>query len=257
MAVVLGGWGHDDDGLAPTLLCRTADLDRTPPGLSLQGMGNTGLHGAARAEAEYTWRRLQVAGAEPEGRAFHSTTEVARGTLLLYGGLGPGCCRSDVALLEMGRDTAHGPGPGPGMPRWSAPRLAGVPRCVAGRAGHGACFFAVRMCWRSYLRSYLLTHLLAYVRTARAASRHAAAHLTLRRLMLHRLKLQPQPQPAIPASAPAPTLNPQPIPQPNTQPGAPPPARSPTPTRRAAAVAAASCCCSPEPHDRTAATRTR
>jgi len=48
---------------------------------------------AAAAAGAYVWSRLQVAGAPPEGRAFHTSTELAthggtRRTLLVYGGFG-------------------------------------------------------------------------------------------------------------------------------------------------------------------------
>ena len=72
---MLGGWGQDEEGISPTLLSCTADLTRAD-------------RAAVEAEAAelagevepcaYAWRRLQVAGAAPEGRAFHTTTEVTR-----------------------------------------------------------------------------------------------------------------------------------------------------------------------------------
>eukprot|EP00961_Rhodomonas_salina_P272553 3683068-Rhodomonas_salina.2 len=76
----------------------------------------------------YSWGRRAIAGEPPSPRAFHSATEVAPGQLLVYGGLGPGCCRTGVWLLDL-----H-------AMRWSQPAVTGRPRCVGGRAGHGAVF---------------------------------------------------------------------------------------------------------------------
>jgi hypothetical protein len=103
-ACVIGGWGHGELTMAPLLLSQTAD--------------------------GYVWSAPDVAGELPAGRAFHSATETGGACVLVYGGLGSGCCRTDVALLDL-RSMV-----------WSAPKLAGVPRCAGGRAGHGAAFFA-------------------------------------------------------------------------------------------------------------------
>ena len=103
VACILGGWSDGEVLMHPHVLRR----------------GDDDL---------FHWAVLATSGL-PEGRAFHSATQVAPGRLLVYGGLGQGCCRYDVALLDLERAT------------WSAPRLAGVPRCVGGRAGHGAAFF--------------------------------------------------------------------------------------------------------------------
>ena len=87
--MVLGGWGQDEEGISPTLLSCTADLasaDRA-------AVEAEAVELAGEVEpCAYAWRRLQVAGAAPEGRAFHTTTEVTtheltRRTLLVYGGL--------------------------------------------------------------------------------------------------------------------------------------------------------------------------
>ena len=104
VACVLGGWGHDEIPMQPYLLRQDAD-------------------------GVYRWECPVVSGDLPPGRAFHSATEVAPGRLLVYGGLGQGCCRVDLALLDL-----H-------AMAWSAPTLSGAPRCLGGRAGHGAAFF--------------------------------------------------------------------------------------------------------------------
>ena len=103
MACLLSGWGYDEITMAPCLLTKHDD--------------------------GYRWTKPQVSGAEPEGRAFHSATEICPGTLCIVGGLGSGCCRTDVALLDLNRMC------------WSMPRVAGRPCCLGGRAGHGAAFF--------------------------------------------------------------------------------------------------------------------
>lgn len=77
----------------------------------------------------FSWDRRAIAGQPPTARAFHSTTEVAPGRLLVYSGLGPGCCRTDVWVLDV-----HGM-------QWSQPAVGGTPRCSGGSAGHGALFF--------------------------------------------------------------------------------------------------------------------
>ena len=104
VACIIGGWSDGEVPMMARLLHR--DADRV-----------------------YHWRAPALSGSLPHGRAFHTATEVASSRLLVYGGLGTGCCRTDVALLDLRTMT------------WSAPRLGGVPRCVGGRAGHGAVFF--------------------------------------------------------------------------------------------------------------------
>ena len=49
------------------------------------------MNPASQLSAE--WSAPVIAGAPPLGRAFHSTTAIGRGRLLLYGGLGEGTCR--------------------------------------------------------------------------------------------------------------------------------------------------------------------
>ena len=122
-AVVLGGWGTDERGMAPVVL-RTVPPERASPPAPADDTaeGDEICH--------YAWSRPHVAGTEPDGRAFHTTTEVsARSLLIIYGGLGSGCCRTDVVTLDL-RHMA-----------WSVPRIGGSPRCVSGRAGHGAILF--------------------------------------------------------------------------------------------------------------------
>jgi hypothetical protein len=108
VACVLGGWGYDELTMAPALL---------------HVVDEGGL---------FRWSRPQVRGSLPDGRAFHTATEVARSSILVYGGLGSGCCRNDLALLDLHRML------------WSQPAVGGIPRCPGGRAGHGACFFMNR-----------------------------------------------------------------------------------------------------------------
>ena len=103
---LLSGWGHDENNMAPYLLTKEDD--------------------------GYRWTKPLVSGAEPEGRAFHSATEICRGRLCIVGGLGSGCCRTDVALLDLNTMC------------WSVPRVGGQPCCLGGRAGHGAAFFPAR-----------------------------------------------------------------------------------------------------------------
>lgn len=103
---LLSGWGYDEITMAPYLLTREGD--------------------------GYRWTKPQVSGQEPEGRAFHSATEICPGLLCIVGGLGSGCCRTDVALLDLNTMC------------WSMPRVAGQPCCLGGRAGHGAAFFPAR-----------------------------------------------------------------------------------------------------------------
>ena len=76
VACVMGGWGDDEVSMQPHLLRRDAD----------------GVH---------HWAAPTTTGSVPDGRAFHSCTEVAPACMLVYGGLGSGCCRTDVALLEL------------------------------------------------------------------------------------------------------------------------------------------------------------
>ena len=104
VACVLGGWSDGEVLMTAHLLHKDAD-------------------------SIFRWQAPALSGTLPEGRAFHTATEVAPSRLVVYGGLGTGCCRTDVALLDL-RTMA-----------WSAPRLEGAPRCVGGRAGHGAAFF--------------------------------------------------------------------------------------------------------------------
>ena len=85
---------------------------------------------ATRESDEYLWSDQRVAGTEPSPRAFHTATEVAPSVLVVYGGLGNRCCHTDVSVLDLHR--MH----------WSSPRVGGAPRCVGGRAGHGAFYFA-------------------------------------------------------------------------------------------------------------------
>jgi hypothetical protein len=103
-ACVIGGWGEGHVPMQPHVLRRDDD-------------------------ATYHWTAPTTAGSEPKGRAFHSATQIVPGCLLVYGGLGTGCCRTDVTLLDLNRWV------------WSSPCLSGVPRCLGGRAGHGAAFF--------------------------------------------------------------------------------------------------------------------
>jgi len=106
VALVLGGWGYSELDMSPYLLTATP---RTPRG--------------------YTWTSPQISGTPPEARAFHSATDIGRGRVLVYGGLGRACCRSDFALLDLIACA------------WSVPLVSGgPPRCLGGRAGHGAVF---------------------------------------------------------------------------------------------------------------------
>ena len=75
VACIIGGWGDMERAMAPVLLHQLNEPE---------------------SEHQYAWSEPETSGAEPEGRAFHSTSEVARCTLLVYGGLGNGCCRTDV-----------------------------------------------------------------------------------------------------------------------------------------------------------------
>ena len=103
VAVVLGGWGSDgEETMMPHLLSATPD--------------------------GYEWSLPALSGALPTGRAFHSATETAPGRLVAYGGLGSGCCRDDLALLDLS------------SMEWTSLRIGGVPRCSYGRAGHCAVF---------------------------------------------------------------------------------------------------------------------
>jgi len=74
VACLLGGWGEGEVPMVPHLLHSS---------------------GAGSAPA-FSWSCLDVRGVSPSRRAFHSTTEVAPSRLLVYGGLGVGCCRTDV-----------------------------------------------------------------------------------------------------------------------------------------------------------------
>ena len=125
---ILGGWGAGDEvGMAPWVLTAVA----------VDSEGGDGAQSTA-----YAWSSPQCTGMPPEGRAFHSATCIGSSssrsgsrsssrssTILVYGGLGSRCCRTDIALLDLGAMA------------WSRPRVDGVPRCDAGRAGHGAFFF--------------------------------------------------------------------------------------------------------------------
>lgn len=104
-AVVLGGWSHTAVDMQPHIL--------TPTKATKRG---------------FKWSCPQISGAAPDGRAFHSATALGGGIVLVYGGLGDGCCRGDFAVLDLD------------VGAWSSPVITGIPRCVAGRAGHGAIF---------------------------------------------------------------------------------------------------------------------
>lgn len=104
-AVVLGGWGSMSLDMQPHILIPTR-----------------------AAKRGHIWSRPEISGTPPAGRAFHSATAISGGTVLVYGGLGEGCCRSDFAVLDLDMGT------------WSAPIISGTPQCGPGRAGHGAVF---------------------------------------------------------------------------------------------------------------------
>jgi hypothetical protein len=104
-AVVMGGWGSLTLDMHPHILIPT----RT-------------------AKRGFIWSKPEISGAPPAGRAFHSATALGGGIVLVYGGLGEGCCRSDFAVLDLEMGT------------WSAPIISGSPQCGPGRAGHGAVF---------------------------------------------------------------------------------------------------------------------
>jgi hypothetical protein len=118
VAVLLGGWGNREHSMEPYFL--TSLLSPAPSG---------GADGDVNCRRVYRWSRRPIAGQPPAPRAFHSTTEVAPGVLLVYGGLGAAVGCTDVALLDL-RSML-----------WSQPLVAGIPRSTGGRAGHGAVFF--------------------------------------------------------------------------------------------------------------------
>ena len=104
VAVLLGGWGYQEIDMSPLLLLPTADFP-----------------------AACCWMAPEVTGQPPAPRAFHSCTQISPGVLLVFGGLGPGCCRADASVLTL-EPTC----------RWEKLRISGIPHCVGGRAGHGA-----------------------------------------------------------------------------------------------------------------------
>ena len=75
VACLLGGWGE------------AGEVPMVPHLLHSSGAGSA---------LAFSWSCPDVRGVSPSRRAFHSATEVAPSRLLVYGGLGPGCCRSDV-----------------------------------------------------------------------------------------------------------------------------------------------------------------
>lgn len=113
VAVLLGGWGYQELSTTPHIL---TSRPAAPGEDCADGR-------------KYSWTALTVAGEPPSARAFHSATEVAPGQLLVYGGLGPGCCYTDVVILDLHRL------------QWLRPSVEGTPSCLGGRAGHGAAFF--------------------------------------------------------------------------------------------------------------------
>ena len=61
------------------------------------------------------WMAPEVTGQPPAPRAFHSCTQISPGVLLVFGGLGPGCCRADAAVLTLGPTC-----------RWEKLRISGI-----------------------------------------------------------------------------------------------------------------------------------
>ena len=112
LALLIGGWGYIDIDMNPMLL-------------------KEGTNEEQEKGYQYSWSKPETNGALPAARAFHSATEVSEGLILVYGGLGRGRCCNDVCIFDVAKMT------------WftSAISVGGAPRCVGGRAGHGACYF--------------------------------------------------------------------------------------------------------------------
>lgn len=109
VACILGGWSDGEVAMAPHLLHTSSSgavgsAGATGGGSGGSGGGSGGSGGSGTAEASarsYSWSLPSVSGAPPAGRAFHSTTEIAPSALLMYGGLGTGCCRTDVCSSNL------------------------------------------------------------------------------------------------------------------------------------------------------------